>query len=99
MNFGLSDKTLNYLINAFKEFNEIESVKIFGSRALGNYKRGSDVDLSLIGSAVDEKTVIALSRRLNQELPLPYYFDIIAYNKIKNQALIEHIDKFGIKIY
>lgn len=99
MNFGLSNKTLDYLINCFKDFKEIESVKIFGSRALGNYKRGSDVDLTLIGAAVDEKTALALSKRLNQELPLPYYFDIVVYSKIKNQALIEHIDRFGIKIF
>jgi len=99
MNFGFSEKTLNCIIDSIKELKEIEAAKIFGSRALGNYKRGSDVDLALIGPEVDEETVLKLSRRLNQELPLPYHFDVLAYGNIKNKALVEHIDQFGIVIF
>jgi len=99
MSFGLSNKTLTYIIDNMKEFREIEGVKIYGSRALGNYKRGSDIDLALIGEDVNEQIVLELSKRLNQELPLPYHFDIIAYASIKNEALIEHIDQYGIMIF
>jgi len=99
MNFGLSNKTLTYIIDNMKEFREIEGVKIYGSRALGNYKRGSDIDLALIGEDVNEQIVLELSKRLNQELPLPYHFNIIAYGSIKNEALIEHIDQYGIMIF
>jgi len=53
MSFGLSNKTLTYIIDNMKEFREIEGVKIYGSRALGNYKRGSDIDLALIGEDVN----------------------------------------------
>jgi len=99
MSFGLSNKTLTYIIDNMKEFREIEGVKIYGSRALGNYKRGSDIDLALIGEDVNEQIVLELSKRLNQELPLPYHFNIIAYGSIKNEALIEHIDQYGIMIF
>ena len=99
MNFGLSNKTLTKIIDSMKEFDEIEGMIIFGSRALGNYKRGSDIDLALIGEDVNEQIVLELSKRLNQELPLPYHFNIIAYGSIKNEALIEHIDQYGIMIF
>ncbi len=99
MNFGLSNKTLTYIIDNIKEFSEIEGAKIYGSRALGNYKRGSDIDLVLLGAEVNEQIVLELSKRFNQELPLPYHFDVIAYGSIKNEALVEHIDQYGIIIF
>ena len=97
--FGLLDQDLDYIIKAIRQYTEIEKVKIFGSRAMGNYKKGSDVDIVIFGQHINDKTVARFSETLNEEYPLPYFFDVIHYESITNQRLTEHIDKLGIEIF
>lgn len=81
-------------MEAISKFNEIEKVIIFGSRAVGNYKKGSDVDLAIVGTDVNKKIIRDLNEELNENYPLPYYFDLLNLNE-----LIKHIKDFGILIY
>lgn len=97
--YGLLDRDLKYILEAISKYSEIEEVIIFGSRAMGNYKKGSDVDLALIGENVDRKIVRRLSDNLNEEYPLPYFFDVVSYKDISNEELIKHIDNLGKSIY
>jgi len=94
--FGLSDQQLNLIKETVAQFNEIDSAIIFGSRAMGNYKPGSDVDIAIKGREIHPDIVTALSTRLNEELPLPHFFDVVHYNTLDNEALIRHIDEEGI---
>ncbi|MDD4155892.1 MAG: nucleotidyltransferase domain-containing protein, partial [Candidatus Cloacimonetes bacterium] len=64
---------------------------IFGSRAKGNYKYASDIDIAIDGN---ENRV---AYYLNEESNLPYYFDIININTIKNPKLIDHIKRVGLE--
>ncbi|MBN2280930.1 MAG: nucleotidyltransferase domain-containing protein [Candidatus Marinimicrobia bacterium] len=89
--FGLSQMEYNELISVLKKNNVLRAY-IFGSRVLGTYKPGSDVDLAIIG---DEKPV---SYFLNEESRLPYFFDVINLDKVSNRNLIEHIHRHGVKI-
>ncbi|MCK4623187.1 MAG: nucleotidyltransferase domain-containing protein [Desulfuromonadales bacterium] len=95
MKFGLPEKSYQALLAAIKSFAEIESAEVFGSRAVDNYKSGSDVDIVLKGGKVTPYTVFALSALLNEQLPIPYYFDILSYQDINNHELKEHIDQCG----
>ena len=95
MRFGLSENDEKHILQALTQFPEIEQAVIFGSRALGNYKPGSDVDLAIAGAAVTRKTVLRLRALLNEDLPLPYFFDVAHYEKIQNDALKQHIDHEG----
>lgn len=97
--YGLLDRDLKYVLGAIGKQSEIEEVVIFGSRAMGNYKKGSDVDLALIGESVDAKTVRKLTDILNEVLPLPYFFDVVSINDISNKELREHIRDAGMTIY
>jgi len=97
--FGLSKKHLDEIINIISLHNEVEEASIFGSRALGTNKNASDVDIAVKGKNLKHLTISSLNGKLNFETYLPYYFDIINYNKIKNNQLIKHIDKFSIRIY
>ncbi len=97
--FGLSEKSFNAIVDTLRAFPRIEDVLIFGSRALGNAKNGSDVDLALRGARVDERTAAAVSTLLNEELPLPYYFDVLVFDSIEDTALLEHIKKHGQSIF
>ena len=74
--FGLIERDIEYIVKAMKKFNEIEKAIVFGSRAIGNYKKGSDVDIAIIGDGIDSKTVYKLDDYLNEVYPLPYFFDI-----------------------
>jgi predicted nucleotidyltransferase len=99
MNFGISEKSYTLILSAFHKFPEVEKVLIYGSRAIGNYKSGSDIDLAVSGANISTETILKLKTLLEQELPIPYYFDITHYETISNSALKKHIDEFGKLFY
>lgn len=95
---GLTAKELEQIVDVFKEIPEIESVVIYGSRALGTFSRGSDIDLALKGK-INLDIIAKVKRILDEELPVPYFFDITNYQSITNQELKSHIDNCGKIIY
>jgi predicted nucleotidyltransferase len=74
-------------------------VVLFGSRAKGTQKIASDVDLAIKGKAVTYATAVRLADMLNEEKPLPYFFDVLHYESIIEPRLLEHIDRVGIVLY
>lgn len=92
-NFGLSEKTIEMLQEYFSNISEIEMIKVYGSRAMGNYRKGSDVDFALYGK-LNKQLVRKISFEVD-ELNTPYMFDITNYQTIQNEKLKEHIDKYG----
>jgi len=97
--FGLSEADCHYIKKAISHYPEIEQAIIFGSRAKGNFKTGSDIDIALKGEHITEDTIFKLSDELEEQLPLPYFFDLILYKNITNTELIQHIDRVGKEIY
>jgi predicted nucleotidyltransferase len=97
--FGLPKKSFELIIHSIQKFPEVEQAMIFGSRAKGNHKKGSDVDIAIVGTKINADMVINLKTTLNEKLPVPYYFDVIDYTHISEKALKEHIDLFGKTIY
>jgi len=97
MTFGLPAGTLRQIRSALQQFPQIEEAVIFGSRAMGNYRQGSDVDLALIGN-IDTETVLQVSALLNERLPLPYHFDVVNYHRTHTD-LQRHIDREGKSLY
>jgi len=71
---------------------------LYGSRAKGNYKPGSDIDLTLKGIGLDLKLINKISIELD-DLLLPYTFDLSIYNAIDDPALIEHIERVGTTFF
>jgi len=98
-NFGISDKSYQVILEALQSFPEIEEAKVFGSRALGNYQKGSDIDLAIYGCKVSEKTALNLSALLNERLNIPYEIDVVAPAYLTNNSLNEHILRVGKSIY
>lgn len=96
--FGLRSEELAIIIDVIKLFPQVEEAIIFGSRALDRNKKGSDIDIALKGNELKE-TPATISGLLNDESPLPFFFDIIDYNTITNSKLREHINKVGKSIY
>ncbi len=96
---GLNENDLKYIIDSIKQFNEIDKAVVFGSRALGNNKPGSDIDIAIFGNKVTFNTVSSLHSLLEDQGPLPYYIDIIDYTHLTHKQLKEHIDRAGVIIY
>ena len=82
----------------FRSYKEIESVLLYGSRAMGNFRPASDIDISLVGQKIDLTLQNEIEFALD-DLMLPYKFDISIYKNITNPEFIKHIDKVGIEIY
>jgi predicted nucleotidyltransferase len=99
MNFGLKEADLNYIISIIGNFNEIEKAVIFGSRAKGNYKPGSDIDIAIYGENINFDTISALHSLLEDQGPLPYLFDIVDYTHLNHKELKDHIDRIGKLIF
>lgn len=93
--FGLSPETLAAIKTCLQQYPEIVWAKIYGSRATGNYERGSDIDLAF--SSPTDCSAELLEALDN--LPTPYLFDVTYYESLKHEGLKEHIDRVGVLIY
>lgn len=97
--FGLSEQDLSIIRSVLSHNPRIRSALLFGSRAKGTFRRGSDVDLALIGDGLSREDILDTSLALNEETPLPYRFDVVDRGRIESQELAEHIDRIGQKLY
>ncbi|EHQ36017.1 nucleotidyltransferase domain-containing protein [Methanoplanus limicola] len=98
MIFGLNEETISRINSVFSEFFGIEKVIIYGSRAKGNFREGSDIDLTILGKDLSRDLIYELNRRIDS-LNLPYSFDISIFNDLKNEELIDHINRAGKIFY
>jgi predicted nucleotidyltransferase len=96
--FGLSDKTITAIQQIFVEFPVVEKAILYGSRAKGNYKHGSDIDLTLVGDMLDINALGSIADRLD-ESPIPYQVDLSILDQIKHTGLREHIERVGVIFY
>ncbi|OIR25291.1 restriction endonuclease subunit S [Bathymodiolus thermophilus thioautotrophic gill symbiont] len=97
--FGLDLSVIKNIKKAIALFSQIEKVTLYGSRAKGNYRHGSDIDITLIGKDLSlNNSVYPLIDKLD-DLYLPYTFDISIFNHIDNDDLIEHILTAGKVFY
>ena len=97
-NSGLSPAVIAKIKGVLTEFPAIEKTVLYGSRAKGNYRAGSDIDLAIIGDQMTDTQLLALENRLD-DLSLPYGFDLALVHNIKNQALLDHIHRVGILFF
>lgn len=97
--FGLLETDIEFILETLKNQPKVEHALIFGSRAKGNFKDGSDVDIALKGKKLDFDAVSQVSYLLNEETNMPYKFDVLNYHTIKEPDLVAHIDRLGIEIY
>jgi predicted nucleotidyltransferase len=96
---GLVEGDLQNVVSVLIQFPEVELASVFGSRAKGNYKNGSDVDIALKGKQLSFMIVARINSILNEETSMPYRFDVLNYETITNNELKEHIDRIGLVIY
>jgi len=96
--YGLKDETVRQLKSIFNDQQDIEKVVLYGSRAKGDFREGSDIDLTVFGKNLSLKTIYNIDEKI-EELLLPYNIDLSIYDQIDNPDLIEHIERVGKTFY
>jgi len=95
---GLREDIIEELIKVFASFPEIEKAILFGSRAKGNFKAGSDIDLVLVAPKFTLTDLNKLENQLD-DLLLPWKIDLALQHQVDNTDLLDHIKRVGITIY
>jgi len=96
--YGLSYQTITELRGVFSKYKNIKRVLIFGSRAKGNYREGSDIDFAVVGEGIDRALLSDVCLRI-EELGLLYKVDVIDYSRYKSTPIGEHIDRVAKPFY
>jgi len=98
MEYGLSDQQLQQLQEVFARYPQVERVILYGSRAKGNYRANSDVDITLVGSLLTKTDLNNIDNEIDDML-FPFFFDISLMHHISNNDLLEHIQRVGKVLY
>jgi predicted nucleotidyltransferase len=99
MKFGLSDQTLQKIHDVFNRYPQVEEVVLYGSRARGYSKNGSDIDLTLHGGDSLTHTILSkIANDLDDQL-LPYTIDLSIFKNIRNPDMIKQIERVGVVFY
>lgn len=98
MEYGLSEQQLQQLQDIFSRYPQLERVILYGSRAKGNYRSNSDVDITLVGSLLTKTDMNRIDNEID-DLLLPFFFDISLLQHITNNDLLEHIQRVGKVLY
>ncbi len=98
MDIGIKDEIKNKICSVFSKYSEIEKVILYGSRAKGDFKICSDIDLVLLGNELSLSLLYKILDDIDNLL-LPYSFDISIFDKISNKNLLEHINRVGKIFY
>ena len=99
LRFGLKESSVHKICIVLRRYPQVEKAILYGSRAKGNYKNGSDIDLTLRGGA--DLTLNVLYKIMDEidDLLLPYTIDLSIFNNIGDPDMIEHIQRVGVTFY
>ncbi|OEZ63240.1 nucleotidyltransferase domain-containing protein [Duganella sp. HH105] len=96
--FGLKTSVVHSMGAVFSAFPEVTQAILYGSRAKGNFRRGSDIDLCLIGDGLNLPLLLKIENQLD-DLLLPYKIDLSIRDRIDNPELLAHIERAGVSFY
>ena len=97
MNVVLNKKKISEIGDLLRK-NAVKKAILYGPRALGTYKTGSEIDLTLEGSQLTSKELFNIEQEM-EELLIPYRFNLSLYHQIENQELLDHIRRIGLVLY
>lgn len=96
--FGLTERDLNTIFSILRKYEAISLVHVFGSRALGTHKPGSDIDLAIMNDGVPDKTFVQLQGDFS-ESSLPYRVDLVDFTRLTHKEFTDHIQRVGLVFY
>lgn len=96
--YGLQPGEIQQIRNILACYPQVEEVILYGSRAKGNFRLDSDIDLALKGKELTLTLLFEIDRKLD-DLLMPYKTDLSIYHRIQNSDLTHHIDRVGVPFY
>lgn len=93
----MPDKAFDSIIQILSEYKNIQQAILFGSRAIGNYKESSDIDIVLMGDGLNIKDLRHIELQMD-ELLLPWHIDLLLWNQINEPGLKDHIQRVGVNL-
>ena len=99
MKYGLDDTTIARIHGVIARYGQVDKAILYGSRAKGNYRAGSDIDLTLVGGHDLNLTVLYQIMDDIDDLLLPYTFDISLLHSISDPDVLDHITMVGKLFY
>ncbi len=97
--FGLKQSTIQSIQKVLENYPQVDKATLYGSRAMGRYKIGSDIDLTLHGGQSLNLSVLFKIMDDIDELLLPYTLDLSIYHTIHDNDLLDHINRLGVVFY
>jgi len=99
MKFGLEELLLDKIVSIIGRNEKIKRIVIFGSRARGDFKPASDIDIALYASGSLTSEELNSIRSQIDEIDCIYKFDIVDVNRLEKKAMVENIKNEGITIF
>jgi predicted nucleotidyltransferase len=96
--FGLSEATIQKLCAVLKQYPQVEQAVLYGSRATGTYRNGSDIDLALFGDDLNLQTLCKIMNAID-DLMLPHSVDLVIFGQVSDPDLRAHIQQAGVVFY
>ena len=96
--FGLKEATIQKMCGVFAAHPQVDEAVLYGSRARGNFRNGSDIDLTLLGPDLDMTVLYRLLQEID-DLMMPYTVDLSIFDHIRDPDLVEHIQRVGVAFY
>jgi uncharacterized protein len=97
--FGLKEAVIKRICGVLVRYPQVDKAILYGSRAKGDHKHGSDIDLTLMGDeGLSQQTLYKIMNELD-DLLLPYTIDLSIFRDISDRDVIEHIRRVGIAFY
>lgn len=97
MKIGIAPEHLAQLRAIFGKHPQIVDAVLYGSRAKGTQREGSDIDVALKGAAIDARILTQIDAEYDT-LYLPWKLDLCVYEQIVSPELRSHIDRVGISL-
>lgn len=96
--FGLTQAQIDAILSVLRRHAKISRAIVYGSRAKGNYRSGSDIDLTLQGEGLSLTDLLCVSNELD-DLLLPYNIDLSLFESLQEPALLVHIARVGVELF
>ena len=99
LDIGLSESVVRRICSVFSRYPQVVEAILYGSRAKGTYRNGSDIDLTLCGG---EDLTLRVRHRIADELDdllLPYTIDLSILRDINDPDVLQHIERIGVALY
>lgn len=94
--YGLTPQTVARMRAVFARHANVDEATLYGSRAIGTFRPGSDIDVTLMGEKLQLRELLKIASELDA-LMLPYKFDLSLFHQLDNSQLIDLSDAWGLR--